>query len=161
MRRLITSAVLVCLGMLAVAGCDGNEPLSLDEFDPDSGVVETVPSCPLSAAQVSEIVGLTVVDRENCAFADPDGVAQVTITASTKAAGVSTYEFERKRADAAYDMVKDLDAGEMAFLAVGEAEAEVYVVTAAASYTVLMMSFDLSSSAYEHKLLQFLAAVTK
>jgi hypothetical protein len=40
MRRLITSVVLVCLGMFALAGCDGSYAVLMMSFDLSSSAYE-------------------------------------------------------------------------------------------------------------------------
>jgi hypothetical protein len=166
MRRLI--GPVICLALLGAAGCGGTASdttgSSAAQAGADGGAgdaaAEAVPKCPLSAAQVSEIVGQDLKDQGNCLFGD--GIASVTITMASKTAGATTFDYQRKQAGEQYDRVTDLDKGDQAYLAAKDIQAEAVIVSGKGSYTVIMngfVRFESDPARYEQALRKLLDSI--
>lgn len=145
MRSKFVPALLLLL--LAVAGCGGdseNSPGTGTGSNPDgsvAGLGKAVPSCPFTAAKVSELVGEPMEDQGNCLFGDGKGIASVTITMSSELAGSMTYDYQRKTAVASYDKVTDLDTGGKGYVAAEDIQGEAVRINKNGSYTLILSSF--------------------
>jgi hypothetical protein len=164
MRRVI--APVLFLVLLAAAGCGGTTAGSPGAdagaggaADAEAGVGGTVPGCPFTAAQVSDIIGQPMTDEGNCLFGDGKGVASLTITVSSKTAGATTFAYQRDRAEKVYDRVTDINKGDKAYVAAKDIEAEAVVVSDKGSYTLIMSSFSTDPAAYEQTLRKLLDAI--
>lgn len=127
------------------AGADDSDNGNGEDGDNGNGTDDTggvAPKCPLTVAQVSEILGQSMVDKGSCSFGDGNGVALLTITMASQLAGEATYEFQRDQATQLYREVQDLDKGEKAYLAVKDIAAEAVVISRTGSYTVTLSSFQ-------------------
>ncbi|MGB2569271.1 hypothetical protein ACPFP2_12580 [Micromonospora citrea] len=156
--------------MLVVpAGCRAaSEPATGTDVSAESdvqagpGIVPggAVPPCPFTAREVSTILGQPLTDDGDCLFGDGKGVASVNITTSSPAAGSTTYEYARQRAEQTFDSVKDLDAGVTAYVAVRDLAGEAVLVSASGAYTINLSSFErLDSAGYEQALQALLDAI--
>jgi hypothetical protein len=167
MRRVI--APVLFLVLLAAAGCGGTTAGSPGAdagaggaADAEAGVGgagDTVPGCPFTATQVSDIIGQPMTDEGNCLFGDGKGVASLTITVSSKTAGATTFAYQRDRAEKVYDRVTDSNKGDKAYVAAKDIEAEAVVVSDKGSYTLIMSSFSTDPAAYEQTLRKLLDAI--
>jgi hypothetical protein len=164
MRRVI--APVLFLVLLAAAGCGGTTAGSPGAdagaggaADAEAGVGGTVPGCPFTAAQVSDIIGQPMTDEGNCLFGDGKGVASLTITVSSKTAGATTFAYQRDRAEKVYDRVTDINKGDKGYVAAKDIEAEAVVVSDKGSYTLIMSSFSTDPAAYEQTLRKLLDAI--
>ncbi|MGC9665333.1 hypothetical protein ACNTMW_02120 [Planosporangium sp. 12N6] len=164
MRRLI--APVLGLILLVPAGCagqtagSGSGSASDDGGDAVPAVTGNVtrPACPLTAAQVAEIVGRELPDTGNCSF--NNGVAMVTIVTASEFAGKTTFDGQRTYAEQTYRQVKKLDKGDMAYFAVKDTGAEAAVVTKAGSYTVNLSSFiGFDATTYEQTMRKLLDTI--
>ncbi|MEG3636538.1 hypothetical protein [Micromonospora palythoicola] len=152
MRRLILPVVL--LAALALTGCDSADPAppaagpgadadaETDLDLPADGAGNQTPACPFTAAQVSELVGQSMVDDGNCSFGDGKGVAALSVTTASQLAGETTYDFQRQQAEQSYQTVTDLDGDGKGYLAVKDIGAEAVLVGGAGSFTVTLSSFE-------------------
>ncbi|MDG4781045.1 hypothetical protein O7614_15465 [Micromonospora sp. WMMD961] len=167
MRRL----PVLMLGLLLVvpAGCrDASDPAADTDVAAQSDVSAgsdavpgtAVPPCPLTAKQVSTILGQPLTDDGNCLFGDGKGVASVNITTSSPMAGSTTYEYARQRAGETFDAVKDLASGVKAYVAVKDIAGEAVLVSEAGAYTINLSSFArLDPAGYEQALRALLDAI--
>jgi len=161
MRRVIAPLVLLAVLMTGSA-CDGGSAVDDLESGLDGSSTETVPPCPFDAQKISALVGQTLVkldDGSNCSFGDDRGVANVTVNPATKTAGALTYDYQRQRADDVYDVVKDVNLGEKAYIAAKPPNAEAQVVSDKGSYLVMMSSFEFDLAGYEQALRKILDAI--
>jgi hypothetical protein len=162
MRRLLVP--VMCLSLFAAASCGesgGQPPPAGSEADGGSDsstgagsgqVDDVVPDCPVTAAEISDRVGVALAEDVSCVFRDGTGVALATIYPASRAAGEMTYDYERQQADEVYERVIDLEVGDRSFIAVKEIEGKAYLVSAAGSYLVVLSSFDLDLTGYEQVL---------
>lgn len=139
MRRLIT-LLLAGLVALAAAGCGADPPAGLDggditgdgdvigggDGDGDGG--DVTPPCPFTAEQVSEFVGLTMAQEADCEFRADNGFSRVVILPGSRAAGLATWEYARKLADATYDGVKDAGRGQQSYIGYKNIGGEINVI---------------------------------
>ncbi|MEV2238271.1 hypothetical protein [Micromonospora sp. NPDC049891] len=172
MRRLILPAVLAAA--LALTGCDSSEPTPPEagpgadaeaDLDLPAGDAGTeTPACPFTAAQISELVGQSMVDNGKCSFGDGKGVAALSVTTASQLAGETTYDYQRQQAAQTYQTVTDLDGGGKGYLAVKELGAEAVLVGGAGSFTVTLSSFErlgAQSDGYEQALRRLLDALPR
>ncbi|MFI6781552.1 hypothetical protein [Micromonospora sp. NPDC050276] len=172
-RRLIAPlwCALLVLPLVACGGDDTPEPTAGATADADSGAdagggdlpaAAPPPSCPFTAAQVSDLVGQPMEDQGSCLFGDGKGVAALTVTTASTLAGDATYDYQREQAAKAYREVKDVDKGRKAYLAVKDIGGETVVVGDKGSYTVILSSFQqigASPGGYEPTLRKVLDAL--
>lgn len=171
MRRLILPTVLAAV--LTLTGCDSTDPTPPEagpgvdaeadlDLPADDGGTET-PACPFTAAQISELVGQSMVDTGNCGFGDGAGVAVLSVTTASQAAGEMTYDYQREQAAQIYQTVTDLDAGK-GYLAVKDIGAEAVLVAGAGSFTVTLSGFErlgAQPDGYEQALRRLLDALPR
>ncbi len=138
---------MLCLVLLVSGGCGGN-----DDATPEPGQAEaqdgegggqgtTVPDCPLTEDQVTDIVGQPMTDQQNCLFGDGKGVASLTITMASESTGAATLDTLRESAEGRYDSIEDLGDGS-GYVAVGELGGEAVSISQAGSFTLTMSSFE-------------------
>ena len=159
--------LLLMLALLAPAACDGSsgpaDQAGADAgsgTDPGSGTGnDSVPSCPFTAAQVSDLLGQPMTDEGNCLFGDGKGVASLTITMASQTAGATTYDYQHDQAGKIYDKVVDLDHGDRSYVAAKDIEGQAVVVSPKGSYTLTMSSFGMDVGTYEQKLRALLDAI--
>jgi hypothetical protein len=171
MRRL---TVLVMFALLyGASGCGGGHDAGPSGTDTGVGAAadtdagsgsgnKTVPSCPFTAAQVSDLIGQPMTDEGNCLFGDGKGVASLTVTVASELAGSATYNYQRQQAEQTYREVKDIDKGDKGYLAVKDIGGEAVVVGDAGSYTLILDSFERLSASpggYEQTLRKLLDAL--
>ncbi|MFY1575371.1 hypothetical protein ACN26Z_10850 [Verrucosispora sp. WMMD703] len=164
MRRLILPAVLAAA--LALTGCDSAEPAP-----PAAGPgadVETDLDVPADGAgteaQISELIGQSMVDDGNCSFGDGKGVAALSVTTASQLAGETTYDYQRQQAEQTYQTVTDLDGDGKGYLAVKDIGAEAVLVGGAGSFTVTLSSFErlgAQPDGYEQALRRLLDALPR
>ncbi|MFU8871659.1 hypothetical protein [Micromonospora sp. SL4-19] len=155
------------LTLLASAACDrSTDPAGGDigaDAGSDAGAAglgnDSVPACPFTAAQVSDLLGQPMKDEGNCLFGDGKGVASLTITMASQTAGAMTYDYQHDQAGQRFDRVVDLDQGDRAYVAAKDIEGEAVVVSPKGSYTVTMSSFSVDTGTYERKLRALLDAI--
>jgi len=146
MRRILGTTVL-CIILLVSGGCGG------DDASPDSGQADSqdggdagqgtaVPECPLTADQVTDIIGQPMTDQSNCLFGDGKGVASLTITMASESTGAATLDTLRESAEGRYDSIEDLGGDGSGYVAVGELGGEAVSITQAGSFTLTMSSFE-------------------
>ncbi|MBQ1024073.1 hypothetical protein KBX00_06770 [Micromonospora sp. C95] len=171
-RRLILPVVLVAA--LALTGCDGGEPAppaagpgagaETDLDLPADGAGTETPACPFTAAQVSELVGQSMVDDGNCSFGDGTGVAALSVTTASRLAGETTYDYQHQQAEQTYQTVTDLDGDGKGYLAVKDIGAEAVLVGGAGSFTVTLSGFErlgAQPDGYEQALRRLLDALPR
>ncbi|MEV4711208.1 hypothetical protein [Micromonospora sp. NPDC049374] len=172
MRRLILPAVLAVA--FALTGCDSAEPappaagpgadVETDLDLPADGAGSEAPPCPFSAAQISELVGQSMVDDGNCSFGDGKGVAALSVTTASQLAGETTYDYQRQQAEQTYQTVTDLDGDGKGYLAVKDIGAEAVLVGGTGSFTVTLSSFErlgAQPDGYEQALRRLLDALPR
>lgn len=160
-------APLLLLTLVGPAACDNSAdaPASTQAgadtgSNPDAGTANnTVPACPFTAAQVSDIVGRPMVDEGNCLFGDGKGVASLTITMASQLAAATTYDYQHEQAGKQYDRVVDLDRGDKSYLATKDIAGEAVVISVKGAYTLIMSSFSMDPAGYEQKLRRLLDAI--
>ncbi|MEU8262172.1 hypothetical protein AB0C02_16280 [Micromonospora sp. NPDC048999] len=144
--------------LFAVAACGSTAPESnnspsdgslTDEAGGNGVANETVPECPFTAAQVSELVGQEMHDDGPCLWRDREGIAFVTITMATSSSGALTYDYQRKNAEDTFKRVTDLQDVDKGYLAVKDIEAETVVITKAGNYNMNLHNFDWDPGKYE------------
>ncbi len=145
--RPVIAAPLLALLLLGATACGGDDspgPARTAENTEvaDGAVGDTVPPCPFTAEQVTDILGQPMTDEGSCLFGDGKGVASLTVTTASELAGSSTYDFSREQADSTYDEVADLDVDGQGYVAVKDLGGEAVVVTPAGSYTMILSSFS-------------------
>ncbi|SNT25373.1 hypothetical protein SAMN05421812_10435 [Asanoa hainanensis] len=158
MRRVVVSLLLVG-ALLAPAGCgssgDGGETSPAadsavaDEGGAAGAMSTTVPGCPFTAAQVTELVGQPMNDEGNCLFGDGKGVASLTVTVSSALAGETTYDYQRETAGKSFPKVSDLGKGKKSYLAVKDIQAEAALISDQGAYTLIMSSFGFDEAKYD------------
>jgi len=147
MRRLFGTSLL-CIVLLVSSGCGGDDDSTPEPSQAEAqggeggGQGTTVPDCPFTEDQVTDIVGQPMTDQQNCLFGDGKGVASLTVTTASESAGSATYETAHESAGGRYDSIEDLDVGGSGYVAVGELGGEAMTVTEAGSFTLTMSSFQ-------------------
>ncbi|MFD2763497.1 hypothetical protein [Micromonospora eburnea] len=145
---LILFAVTACGGTAAESNSSGSS--SDDSSTTGDGVAnETVPQCPFTAEQVSELVGQEMHDDGHCLWRDKEGIAMVTITMSTSSSGALTYDYQRSNAGETFKRVTELQNVDKGYIAVKDIGAEIVVISKAGSYTMNLSSFDWDLDKYE------------
>lgn len=171
MRRIaIPAAFLLLFGL---AACGDDKPAKSSSSDVDAGLGgdnsgnagggggggDKVPTCPFTAATISDLVGQKLVDEGPCFWGDGNGVASVTITMASKTAGSATYDYEHTTSKQTYTTVTDVDKGDHAFIAVKDIEGHAVVISDAGTFTVTMSSFEWEAGQYEQALRKILDTV--
>lgn len=169
MRRLIVPLMfLALLGLSACGGADAADPPGAASgadtdtgadagADAGGGLGSTIPTCPFTAAQVSDMLGRPLADKGTCVFGD--GVASLTVTMSSEVAAATTFDYQRGQATQLYRDVKDIDKGNRGFLAVKDIEAQAMVVSTGGSYVLTLSSFQSTPDGYEQMLRKLLDAL--
>jgi hypothetical protein len=138
---------MVCIALLVSGGCGGDDAAPSDSGQADSqdggdaGQGTTVPECPLTEAQVTDVIGQPMTDQSNCLFGDGKGVASLSITMASESTGAATLDTLRESAEGRYDSIEDLGDGS-GYVAVGELGGEAVSITQAGSFTLTMSSFE-------------------
>ena len=171
MRRVITSLLLVG-ALLAPAGCGGAQDAGdgsaaagigfADDDDPGDGgktLSDVKPTCPFTAAQVTDLLGQPMTDEGDCLFGDGKGVAQLTITVSSAFAGETTYNYQREQAGKQYTSVSDVDKGVKSYVAVRELQAEAQLISEKGAYGLIMSSFEYDEATYDKTLRSLIDAI--
>ncbi|MFJ8580986.1 hypothetical protein [Micromonospora sp. NPDC093277] len=157
MRRVLAPlAGLILFTVTACGGAAGESNDSGSSSDDSSiagagdGVAgETVPKCPFTAEQVTELVGRAMHDDGPCLWRDGEGVALVTITMSTGSTGALTYDYQRNNAGETFKRVTELQDVDQGYIAVKDIEAETVAISKAGAYTMNLSSFDWDLDKYE------------
>jgi hypothetical protein len=149
MRRWIAPVVLSVA--LALAGCGGDdEPVTGNAGNADgggsaddslAGAADTVPSCPFTEAQATQVTGRTMGADGPCLWREHEGPGILTITLSSELAGSTTYDYQKDQAGKRFQKLSDVDKGSKGYLAAGEIEGEAVVISPKGSFTVLVSSF--------------------
>jgi hypothetical protein len=158
LRRLFGTSLL-CIVLLISSGCGGDddstpEPSQAEaQGGEDGGQGTTVPDCPFTEDQVTDIVGQPMTDQQNCLFGDGKGVASLTITMASESTGAATLDTLRESAEGRYDSIEDLGGDGSGYVAVGDLGGEAVSITQAGSFTLTMSSFErLDPTGYEQTL---------
>ena len=163
-RRWMTPLMLLLL--VAPAACGTDSPTNGDSgvangADPDGGegidAGTTVPDCPFTAAQASDVVGRQLTDQGGCSFGD--GIALLSITTASETAALMTYDYERQLATQTYDTVADLERDGQGFFAVKDIEAQLVLIRGEGAYTVTMSSFGLDATEYKQTMYELVDAI--
>ncbi|MEU2611427.1 hypothetical protein ABZ570_07570 [Micromonospora sp. NPDC007271] len=158
MRRVL--APLAGLILFALTACGGTGPEATNDGSPSDGssaagagdtggANETVPECPFTATQVSELVGQAMHDDGPCLWRDKEGIAFVTITMATASTGALTYDGQRETAKETFTRVTELQDIDKGYIAVKDIKAETVVISKTGSYTVNLNNFDWDQEKYE------------
>lgn len=152
----LMAATTLCLITMTAVGCGGEDDSRSagspgEGGDDQSGALgSVVPDCPFSATEVSDFVGQSMVDQNNCLFGDGQGVASVNITTASEGAGATTLNYSREQAGRTYESVSDVDGAGQGYIAVGDGQAEAVVISDAGSYTIILSGFEsLDATSYE------------
>jgi hypothetical protein len=171
MRTLTTVTTIVAL--LALAGCGGDTETPAAEPAPTRTSIEiplgietplgkdfgTAPPCPFTAEQATRIAGKPFKqEADGCLFRGPNGVGSITVNTASRGAGETTFEYNREQAEASKN-VSDLEAGDLAYLAVGDLDGEAVVINAKGSYTIQISNMSEEPSGYERILRELVAAL--
>ncbi|MEV4532818.1 hypothetical protein AB0J82_03195 [Asanoa sp. NPDC049518] len=157
MRRVFASLLLVG-ALLAPSACgsgDGGDTSPAadsavaDDGDAAGAVSTSVPSCPFTADQVTELVGQPMTDEGNCLFGDGKGVASLTVTVASALAGETTYDYQRETAGKSFPKVSDIGKGKKSYLAIKDIQAEAALISDKGAYTLIMSSFSFDEAKYD------------
>lgn len=150
-------APLVLLAALTLSACGETE--SPVEGGDVAGLGTTVPPCPFTAEKVTEVIGQSMKDDGNCLFGDGKGVASLTVTMASQAAGAITYDYQREQAGKRFERVAEARKGDKGYLGVKGVEGEAVVLSGKGAYTLTLSSFSKDTAWYEQTLRKLLDVV--
>ena len=149
---------MLCMVMLFSGGCGGDDAATTDsQADTsdggDAGQGTSVPDCPFTAEQATDLIGQPMTDEGNCLFGDGKGVASLTVTTASQTAGTAAYDVSRESAEGRYGSIEDLDVDGKGYVSAGELGGEAVAITDAGAFTIILSNFErLDEAGYDKTL---------
>ncbi len=163
MRQVAVPLVLVAALAVGACGKDtapGGKDQSVQQGSEGSGGLNLlVPSCPYTAGQVSEVLGQPMTDEGMCLFGDGRGVASLTITTASQAAGAASYDYQKEQASQRYGTVDGLGVGERSYAGSKDVTGEAVVLSKKGTYTLTLSNFSKDAGWYAQTLRNLAAAL--
>lgn len=156
---------LMLIAVLAAGACgaesapEGGNQVEQQGSDDSIGLNTQAPPCPFTADQVTDLIGQEMKDEGVCLFGDGRGVASLTVTAASQAAGMATYAYQREQASMRFGTVTDLGTGDRSYMGSKDVTGEAVVLSRKGAYTLTLNSFSKDTGWYAETLRKLASAL--